>query len=321
MVSISLHIEGENDLTWARWKRLVSSVEMLGFAGMFCSDHFTRMQPPDKASLDTFVSLAYLADHTKRIHFGPLVSPISFRHPTLLAHQAVTLDDLSGGRLILGLGAGWQEREHAMFGHELGDVPTRISRLEEGLEVITKLLHSNEPVIYEGKFFQLQNAILLPHPRRKGSPPILLGGNGKTRILPLAAKYADIWNGLFLSPEAFHERSILLDKLLQDSGRKPGEVKRTMTTGLYFGKDSADLDQRLSWRHTEPKLAGISLNEMIETLRTENWLNPLVGTPDMLIKQINAYANAGVEELMLVWDDMDNIEGLTEFAETVLSQL
>src|SRR5436190_1724303 len=107
-------------------------------------------------------------------------------------------DGLSGGRMILGLGAGWQAREHTLFGHDLGDVPTRMARLEEGLEVITRLLRGEGPASYAGRFYQLRDAILLPRPQRAGGPPILIGGNGPQRTLPLVARYADIWNGTFL---------------------------------------------------------------------------------------------------------------------------
>src|SRR6266566_1763465 len=103
MVAISIQIEGQNGLTWPHWKALASEIETLGFAGLFRSDHFTNARPPDKDSLEMIVSLAYLADHTQRIHFGPLVAPISFRHPTLLARQAAALDDLSGGRRIVNI--------------------------------------------------------------------------------------------------------------------------------------------------------------------------------------------------------------------------
>src|SRR5437870_5746624 len=209
MVALSIMIEAQDGLTWPRWKRLVAEVEALGFAGLFRSDHFTNAQPPDKESLEMVVSLTYLADHTSRIHFGPLVAPISVRHPTLLARQAAALDDLGGGRMILGVGAGWQEREHQLFGHTLGDIPTRMARLEEGLEVITRLLRSDEPVTYEGQFFQLRGATLLPRPQWPGGPPILIGGNGPKRTLPLAARYASIWNANFLAPEAFRERSVI----------------------------------------------------------------------------------------------------------------
>src|SRR5260221_14759439 len=102
MVAISIMIEGQNGLTWPRWKRIVKEVEELGFAGLFRSDHFTNANPPDKDSLETIVSLTYLADHSQRLHFGPLVAPVSFRDPRMLARHAAPLDDLSGGRLILG---------------------------------------------------------------------------------------------------------------------------------------------------------------------------------------------------------------------------
>ena len=316
MVAISIQIEGQNGLTWPHWKELVKEIETLGFAGLFRSDHFTNARPPDKDSLEMIVSLAYLADHTQRIHFGPLVAPISFRHPTLLARQAAALDDLSGGRMILGLGAGWQDREHRLFGHDLGDVPTRMARLEEGLEVITRLLNSNEPVTYEGKFFQLRGATLLPPPQRLRGPEIMIGGNGPKRTLPLVVRYADIWNGNFLSPAAFQERSLTLDQLLHNAGRDPSEVKRTVMLSLIFGRDMAELDRKLSWRRDNPQYAGKSLDKVIEDLRTDG--GTIIGTPDMIIEQIDAYAKAGAAELVLQWFDLDDIDGLQAFASSVL---
>src|SRR6266516_6844060 len=232
MVAVSLMIEGQFGMTWSRWKNLVAEVEDLGFAGMFRSDHFTNANPPDLDSLETIVSLTYLADHTRRIHFGPMVSPFSFRNPMLLARQAAALDDLSNGRMILGVGAGWQEREHRLFGFELGDVATRMARFEEGLEVVTRLLKSDEPVTYEGRFFQLRGATLLPRPQRPSGPPILIGGNGPKRTLPLVARYANIWNANFLSPGAFRERSAILDQLLVAAGRNPTDVRRTLMLSL-----------------------------------------------------------------------------------------
>src|SRR2546428_14005121 len=223
MVAISIMIEGQNGLTWPRWKRIVKEVEELGFAGLFRSDHFTNATPPDKDSLEMIVSLTYLADHSQRLHFGPLVAPISFRDPRMLARQAAALDDLSGGRMILGVGAGWQEREHRLFGYNLGDLRTRMARLEEGLEVITRLLRSEEPITYEGKFFRLRGAALLPRPQRSGGSPILIGGNSSQHTLPLVARYADIWNANFITPGAFQERSAMLDQLLHAAGRNPGD--------------------------------------------------------------------------------------------------
>jgi F420-dependent oxidoreductase-like protein len=317
MVAISIMIEGQDGLTWPLWKKLAAAVDELGFAGLFRSDHFTNAGPPDKDSLELVVSLAYLASSTRSVHFGPLVAPLSFRHPTLLARQAAALDDLSDGRMILGVGAGWQEREHHLFGHDLGDVPTRMARLEEGLEVITRLLRSDEPVTYEGRFYQLREATLLPRPQRPGGPPIMIGGNGPRRTLPLAARYADIWNGVFLSPDAFRERSAALDELLRASGRQPGDVRRTMMSSLFFGRDLAEVERRAGGvRERVTELAGTSTEELIAALREKR--NAIIGTPEMIAEQIATYAAAGVEELMLQWFDLEDVEGLRAFAEHVL---
>jgi len=319
MVALSLQIEGQDGLTWSRWKKLVDEVESLGFAGLYRSDHFTNARPPDMASLEMIVSLTYLADHTRHISFGPLVAPLSFRHPALLARQAAALDDLSGGRMYLGLGAGWQEREHALFGLNLGDISTRMARLEEGLEVITRLLNSDVPVTFEGRFYQLREATLLPRPQRPGGPRILLGGNGVKRTLPLVARYADAWNGAFLSPEVFRERSTALDALLSAAGRKPGDVRRSVMLGLFFGNDMLEVDRALSWRKDVPDLADLPLDAAIEAIYAQR--GAIVGTPEHIVRQVQAYADAGVDELVLQWFDMDDVKGLRDFAEDVLPRL
>ncbi len=319
MVALSLMIEGQDGLTWARWRRLVSEAEALGFAGLFRSDHFTNMGAPDKESLEMIVSLTYLADHTQRIHFGPLVAPVSFRHPALLARQAAALDDLSGGRMILGLGSGWQEREHTHFGFDLGDTATRMGRLEDGLEVVTRLLRSDEPVTYEGRFFQLREAILLPRPQHPGGPRILIGGNGMKRTLAFAARYADIWNGVYLPPAAFQERSQALDTLLKAAGRQAKDVQRTLMLSLIFGQDMAEVGQKLSSIQARPEFAGKSVQEVCTLLSQKG--QALVGTADMIVEQINTYAQAGVEEFMLQWFEMDDIEGMRAFASSVFPRI
>ena len=312
MVALSLMIEGQNGLNWPRWQRLVAEVEQLGFSGLFRSDHFTNGQGPLLDSLESVVSLSYLADHTQRIHFGPLVAPLSFRDPMILARQAVALDDLSGGRMILGVGAGWQEREHAMFGFELGDVPTRMARFGEGLEVLTRLLRSDEPVSYVGRFYQLRDAVILPRPQRAGGPPILIGGNGVKRTLPLVARYADIWNALAVTPDEFRTLSARLDDLLRAEGRPASAVRRTLMTNLTFASDHELLARRL-------KLADAgndALEEAVASTRAAR--KNIVGTPEMVREQIGAYTAAGVQELMLQWLDLDDLDGLRAFAHTVL---
>ena len=214
MLEVAIMIEGQNGLTWPRWQKIVRLVEELGFVGLYRSDHFTNAKPPDRESLELWVSLTWLAANTSRIEFGPLVTPFSFRHPAFTARMAAAVDDLSGGRLTLGLGAGWQEREHQLFGFDLLDMKGRFARFEEGLECISRLLQSNEPVTFAGQYFQLHEAQMLPHPARKGGPPLLVGGNGFKRTLPLAARFADEWNANSLLPEQFKKANQHLDDLL-----------------------------------------------------------------------------------------------------------
>jgi F420-dependent oxidoreductase-like protein len=304
MVAISLQIEGQTGLTWTRWKRLVAAADQLGFAGLYRSDHFTAGKPPDQPSLETMMSLAYAADHTQRIHFGPLVAPFSFRHPVHLARQAIALDDLSGGRMILGLGAGWQAREHTMFGFDLLDVPPRMARFEEGLQVVTQLLRSEQPVTFEGRYYQLRDAHLLPRPERPGGPRILIGGDGPKRTLPLVARYADIWNAPFLTPDQFRERSALLDEQVRQAGRTSA-IKRTLMTSLYFARTTDVLERQLSQ-------SGTTLQSQLDAG------DVVVGTPRMVVEQIGRYGQAGVEELVLQWRDLDDLDGLQAFAESVL---
>src|SRR5712691_8491083 len=159
-------VEGQSGLTWQRWQALACAVEELGFAGLYRSDHIVNPQLPDQDSLEAWTSLTWLASHTRRIEFGTLVSPLTFRDPVTLARMAAAVDDLSGGRLTLGVGAGWSHREHAMFGFELPAPPERLDRLEEGLEVITRLLNLDGPVSFDGRFFKLHDAVMLPRPRR-----------------------------------------------------------------------------------------------------------------------------------------------------------
>jgi alkanesulfonate monooxygenase SsuD/methylene tetrahydromethanopterin reductase-like flavin-dependent oxidoreductase (luciferase family) len=317
VVALSISVEGMFGLTWPLWRRLVAECEQLGFHGLFRSDHFTLPLPVDLDSLELLVSLTYLADHTSRVHFGSLVAPLSFRDPVLLARQALALDDLSGGRMVLGLGAGWMEREHEMFGYDLGDVPTRSARLGEGLELITRLLRSDDPVSYHGRFYQLQEAVLLPRPQRHGGPPVMVGGAGPRRTLPLVARHADIWNGQHMTPAEFRERSALLDDLIRAEERHPKDVRRTMTFIAICGRDEAEFARRLSWiRRLVPIWGQASLDDLMAFFQQE--LKAFVGTPHELIEYIQDFAAAGVDEIMLQWTGMDDIEGLTVLAEQVL---
>jgi len=320
MISLSLVIESFG-FTWPICKRLVSEVEPLGFAGLFRSDHFTLPFPANPDVLDLIVSLTYLADNTQQVQLGSLVAPLSFRDPVMLARQAAALDDLSNGRMILGVGAGWMEREHIMFGYPLGDVSTRMTRLEEGLEVLTRLLHSAEPVTYTGQFYRLQEAVLRPLPHRPGGPPLLIGGSSPRRTLPLVARYADIWNAQQVTPEVFAERSAHLDELLRRVGRELRDVKRTVMAPVICGRNPAELEQRVSGlRRLLPNGAQLPLDALLDQLRV-GFVNLIVGSPEQVVAQIRAFERVGCEELMVSWWPADDFAGLYLLAEQVLPQL
>lgn len=304
MLEIAIMIEGQNGLTWESWKRISRFVEDAGFVGLYRSDHFTNPQGPVLDALELWTSLTWLADNTKRIEFGPLVTPFSFRHPVHIAHRASAIDDLSGGRLTLGLGAGWQDREHTTFGFELLDVKSRLDRFEEGVEVVTQLLRSDDPVNFEGTYYQVRGGMLLPHPQRKDGPRILIGGKGEKRTLPLAAQFADEWNCVMLTPEAFLKKNNVLENLITSAGRKPESVRRSLMTPCIFGKDEASLNEKISeYETTIEDLQGYGI---------------ITGNANAVKEQLQKLEEAGVQRLMLQWLTLDDMKGLEALAKTVL---
>jgi F420-dependent oxidoreductase-like protein len=309
MLKIALMIEGQMGLNWTRWKRIAKAVEEMGFAGLYRSDHYTNSEPPDMDSLELWVSLTWLASHTSTIEFGPLVSPVSFRNPTMTARMAGAVDDLSGGRLVLGLGAGWQEREHRNFGWQLGDMETRFARFEEGLTVITQLLQSGQPITYSGSYYQLNEAILLPRPQRRRGPAILIGGNGPKRTLPLAAKFADEWNGVFIPPDKYSATNALLNEMLSETDREPADVKRSLMTNLVFGRTDQEVNNLI-----QRGVFGITSKSELQ----EHGI--ITGTANEVIDQLGEFAAAGAEKIMLQWLDIDAIDRLEAFAQDVLDK-
>jgi F420-dependent oxidoreductase-like protein len=303
-MEIAIMIEGQDGLNWPRWQRIARAVEDLGFIGLYRSDHFTNAKPPDRDSLELWVSLAWLASFTTKLEFGPLVSPVSFRHPTMTVRFARDVDDLSQGRLTLGLGAGWQVREHTHYGWDLLAMPERFTRFEEALQVMTRLLESPAPVTFAGKYYQLQDASLLPRPARQGGLPILIGGNGLRRTLPLVVRYADVWNGVFLTAAEFKERNSQLDLLLSAAGRAPAEVQRSLMTGCVYGRTKSAIRDK----------AGL-YDRTADELRKEGIL---VGHGPALVDQLGELAEVGVQRVMIQWLELDDIDGLAALAQDVL---
>jgi F420-dependent oxidoreductase-like protein len=301
-MKISIMIEGQNGLNWTNWKKIVDTVEKIGFYGLYRSDHFTNAKPPDKDSLELWTSLTYLATITKRIRFGSLVSPISFRNPVFTARMAAAVDDLSAGRLKLGLGAGWQEREHQNYGFNLLSFKERFLRFEEGLSIISELFRSNEPLTINGKNFHIKDAILLPRPNRRDGPEILIGGNGEKYTFPLVVKFAKEWNAIFLTPEKFKEKAALLDELLISNGKKPGEVRRSLMTNLTYGQNQEQLQKKMNGRDPiEMTQRGI-----------------IVGSSEQVIARLYEYQQSGLDEIMLQWIDLEDMDSLIHFSDAVL---
>ena len=304
---VSIMIEGQNGLNWPRWMRMVKAVEELGYHGLFRSDHFVNPSPPDLDLLELWVSLTWLAANTHRIAFGPLVTPFSFRQPTMTARMAAAVDDLSMGRLILGLGAGWQEREHHNYGWDLLGPKDRFDRFEEGVEVVTRLLDSDQPVHFSGKYYHIGDAVLLPRPHRRGGPSILIGGSGPRRTLPIAARYASVWNAVFLTPQRFAEVNKNLNELLIQVGRAPAEVHRSLMTSCWVGKDESQVVEKAALR-----------KKTVPEIRS---LGAVIGTPAEIVAQLGALAEAGVQQVMLQWLDLDDLAGLELMAAEVLPQV
>lgn len=290
-MEISITIEGFG-MGWSRWRQLIHKLEALDFAGIYKSDHFTLPVGSHLDHIEAVVALSYLAQHNARVHFGTLVSPVSFRDPVMLARQAMALDDMSGSRMILGVGTGWQEREHTVFGYHLGTIKERIDRLEEGLEVITRLIRNAEAVTFEGHYFQVRDALLMPRPQRP--TPVMIGASGPKRMLPLVARYADIWNNQ-ASVEIFAERSALLDKLLEIEGRQPGDVKRTVAIPVMCWRTENERDQILADVYQELHDFTGEPDGILAFVRERG----ISGTPDTVIEQIQAYEKAGAEEFII----------------------
>mgnify|MGYP000462914586 CR=1 FL=1 len=304
MTDISVMIEGQDGVNWERWQRIVRTVEESGFDGLFRSDHFTEPEGPYTDSLELWTSFTWLADNTERIEFGSLVTPLSFRDPVFTARMAKDVDNLSDGRLTLGVGTGWQEREHEAFGYDLLDLPERFDRFEEGLEVIHDLLRSEETVSFDGEYQQLNGAKLLPRPERP--TPILVGGNGRNRTMPLAAAYADEWNSVWTTPEEFAALCEHMDSLLAAEGRDPEAFTKSAMTRVVFGRDEAELE-----RLVEEETDAESVAELRES-------PVIVGTEEEVREHIERLEAAGADRIMLQWLELDDTDRLEAMADAVL---
>jgi F420-dependent oxidoreductase-like protein len=218
-------------MPWDELVRRVRLAEDLGFDGVWGFDHFEPMygEGPGE-TFEGMTTLAALSGMTERIRLGLLVTGVTYRHPSVLAAQALTIDHASHGRLELALGAAWFEKEHRELGIPFPSTADRFDLLEDTLEIVTRL-SSGDVVSYEGKAMSLRDAQMRPLPVQRPHPPIWIGGTGPRRTIPLAARFADVWHS-FGTPNSLRETGALLDRLAEEAGRDPSSILRAGSLSL-----------------------------------------------------------------------------------------
>jgi len=214
-------IEGQEGLNWERWKRLCHDVEALGFESLRRSEHLISLMGDDQRDcIDCWTSLALAAEWTEKITFGPMVSPMTFHHPAVLARKAAAVDVLSNGRLVLGVGAGWNPREHEMFGVPFYTVKERMDLVEQGIA-------------------RMRDTWKISNPKPAQNPmPLLMGGRGEKRALPMIAREATEWNLSHIDPAEYQQKRRVLEECCRAIGRDPSTIRHSVMSTYIIGRDS-----------------------------------------------------------------------------------
>ncbi|HEY7476733.1 MAG TPA: LLM class flavin-dependent oxidoreductase [Actinomycetota bacterium] len=281
----------------ASWAR---RAEALGFDSVWVSDHFSYSfgryggDPSPIASLEPLTSLAALAAVTERARLGVLVLGAPFRHPVTVGKMAATIDQVSGGRLELGLGAGWLEQEFDTFGYRFGSVDDRFRALEDSLVVLSGLLREAGPVTYEGSVWSAHEARLLPAPVQR-PVPLWVGGKGGPRLLRLAARHATGWNTVWRFTDAWYEERVAAARAIcEQEGRDPATFRLTVGLSTLLGDDEAEA--RAVFERGRASMPGGAMDR--DTY--EGWCaETLSGTPDRAVDRIGWLASVGVEEIVV----------------------
>src|SRR5262245_35435457 len=206
-MDVGLMVEGQNGLTWEQWRHILQLAERLGIPSVHRSDHY--FIGTQQSSIEAYLSLAVAAVETSTLRFGPMVSPVTFRHPVDVGRVAAQLDSLSGGRFKLGVGAGWHEPEHSAYGLPFPPPKERLDRLEEAIQLM-RAMWTAEDASFEGRYYSLHDVNLLP--KASGERPwMTIGGAGERRTLRLVAEYADEWNCTSQTPEAYAAKAEVLE--------------------------------------------------------------------------------------------------------------
>ena len=292
-------IEGQEGLNWERWRSICHDADTLGFDSLRRSDHFFSVFGiAGRDCIECWTSLALAAQWTTRIEFGPMVSPMTFRPPTVLARIAAAVDVLSGGRLILGVGAGWYEREHVENGLPFLTLKERMDLLESGIAAIRDTWKT-----------------VNPRPPRGGTIPLLMGGRGEKRAMPMMAREAAEWNVGFDGPEKYSHQSHVFDDCCSAIGRDPASVRRSVMTSYLIGRDRDELRDRAGKiGDVVPRYKGVEPDEVLK-MAAESWL---VGTPEQIAEQVNEKARLGIDLFMLQHFLLDDSDALKLLASDVI---
>ena len=287
-------------LTFERVAGYAERAEAMGLSELWVSDHFwldlERYGGPAgrQGSLECWTTLSALAMRTRRVRLGSLVMAVGFRPPTLLAKMAATLDQLAGGRLDLGLGAGWNEDEFVNNDLPYPPPGERLAMLEEALGVLRTLLTDAEaPASFSGRYYHARDARVIPGPVQRPHPPLWVGGSGD-RLLGVVARAADGWNVCWaVSPERYDERLEVLRAACARAGRPFDAVRRSVGLATLIGRDADDLVER--WRRLREWTPGGALDKA----ELSEWASSrLVGTPDQIVERLRAFQERGVEQVV-----------------------
>jgi F420-dependent oxidoreductase-like protein len=322
-MDLGVMIEGQEDLSWDLWRRFATSVEELGFESLWRSDHFFSLSGPrTQDAVETYLSFAVAAEITKRVRFGALVSPITFRHPSLLARMCAQIDALSRGRFVAGVGAGWNVPEHEAFGIPFPTVGERMDRLDESIRVM-RALWSDGPASFSGKYYQLREAECYPKPVQQPLP-VMVGGGGERRTLRIVAELADEWNAVGVDLDGYRRKREVLERHCEKVGRDPALIKHSQMSGFIVGKDDSGMLDHLRLigeRLGHDAVVGSMTADpgrVLEAARDRGWL---VGTPSEVVDELGRREEAGVSRLMLQHHANDNFEVLELLATEVLPQV
>jgi F420-dependent oxidoreductase-like protein len=296
----ALMTEPQQGLSYAEQLELAQVSERLGFEAFFRSDHYRSFPgPTDKPTTDAWTVLAGIARETRTIRLGTLVSPVTFRHPGSFAKVVTTADEMSGGRIEVGVGAGWNDPEHYQLGLAFPEIKERADLLEDELAILHGLWEQPDGWSFDGKQVSIKDAGFNPKPVQRPHPPIIVGGEGRPRSLRLAARYADEYNMSSSSPDECRVAYATLDEECRRIGRDPSTVAHSVMAGFLMGADQADVDRRMK-AQLDMVGAGAAegaawADEWLQTRRVR-WI---FGTPDQARAMVKSFADAGAQRIML----------------------